>query len=262
MAWSVHNQAGQRKYLTVAETRAFLAAARKRGELVYSFCLLLAASGCRISEALALTGAHIDFEAEVVIIESLKKRRREVFRTVPLPRHVLAHLQRCLRSGALSPDRLWPWSRMTGYRRVCEVMREARISGGQASPKGLRHGFGVSAVQAGVPLNLVQRWLGHADIKTTSIYTHVTGAEERALASRMWRQASVPSARETPARAEAPLHARDVSKLVSALQTVPQGQGFRLLHDEILILCELLLPLLETLFAQEPAARRRRRSVT
>lgn len=55
-----------------------------------------------------------------------------------------------------------------------------------ATPKGLRHGFGVAAVQSGVPLNLVQRWLGHAKLETTAIYTNAIGDEERAIAARLW----------------------------------------------------------------------------
>jgi site-specific recombinase XerD len=51
----------------------------------------------------------------------------------------------------------------------------------------LRHGFGIHAVQSGVPLNLVQRWLGHARMETTAIYLDAMGSEEREIASRMWR---------------------------------------------------------------------------
>jgi integrase/recombinase XerD len=60
------------------------------------------------------------------------------------------------------------------------------IKGTQASPKGLRHGFGVAAVQARIPLNLVQRWLGHAQLSTTAIYAEAIGQEEQEIAARMW----------------------------------------------------------------------------
>ena len=50
---------------------------------------------------------------------------------------------------------------MTGWRAVHEVTAAARLEGPHASSKGLRHGFGVPAVSAGIPLNLVQKWLGH-----------------------------------------------------------------------------------------------------
>jgi hypothetical protein len=147
---------------------------------------MLASTGCRISEALSLSEASVDFEAGHVVIQSLKKRNRKIFRTVPLPPALLSMLQEGLKAGLLRHDRLWPWSRMTGYRRVCEVMRAARITGAHASPKGLRHAFGVCAIQSNVPLNLIQRWLGHADIKTTTIYTDAMGPEERQFAARMW----------------------------------------------------------------------------
>lgn len=52
--------------------------------------------------------------------------------------------------------------------------------------KGLRDGFGVNAIHRNVPLHLVQRWLGHANIATTTIYTEVIGPEEQEIASRMW----------------------------------------------------------------------------
>ena len=70
------------------------------------------------------------------------------------------------------------------------LARRARRHGGrrarraQASPKGLRHGFGVAAVSAGIPLNLVQKWLGHAQLTTTAIYADATGAEEKDIARR------------------------------------------------------------------------------
>ena len=49
------------------------------------------------------------------------------------------------------------------------------------------HGFGVAAVQASIPLNLVQRWMGHAQLSTTAIYAEAVGKEERDIAARMWR---------------------------------------------------------------------------
>lgn len=48
-------------------------------------------------------------------------------------------------------------------------MVAARLEGPHALPEGLRHGFGVAAVSAGIPLNLVQKWLGHAQLTRTAI---------------------------------------------------------------------------------------------
>lgn len=186
--------------MTERERESFLHAAAGREKCVRSFCWMLAATGCRISEALALSEDSIDFEAGHVIVESLKKRGKQVFRTIPLSPPLLRLLRDALDEGILGPDRLWPWSRMTGYRRVCEVMQAARVTGAHASPKGLRHAFGVSAIQSNIPLNLIQRWLGHADIKTTTIYTDAMGPEERQFASRMWRSETKRGPQRQPRR--------------------------------------------------------------
>jgi integrase len=61
-------------------------------------------------------------------------------------------------------------------------MAAAGVQGYHATPKGLRHGFGVAAVQASIPLHLVQRWLGHAQLATTTIYAEAMGQEERDIA--------------------------------------------------------------------------------
>ena len=66
-------------------------------------------------------------------------------------------------------------------------MRQAGLKGVPASPKGLRHGFGVAAVSAGIPLNLVQKWLGHAQFSTTAVYADAVGTEEQDIARRMWQ---------------------------------------------------------------------------
>lgn len=55
-----------------------------------------------------------------------------------------------------------------------------------ASPEGLRHASGVAAVSKGIPLNLVQRWLGHAQVTTAAIYADALGEEERCIAIWMW----------------------------------------------------------------------------
>ncbi len=47
-----------------------------------------------------------------------------------------------------------------------------------ASPPGALHAANRGAVSAGIPLNLVQKWLGHAELATTAIYADAVGAEE------------------------------------------------------------------------------------
>lgn len=183
--WGLYRPDGQRKYLTPGEFSRFVDAATRAPSPVMTFCLMLAYSGCRISEVLAMRGCDIEQEGGFVAVRCLKKRGRQVVRLVPLPPALIV----ALATGQLSGDtsrRLWPWSRTWGWMLVRRIMAQARLAHPSASPKGLRHAFGVRAVLSGIPLPLVQKWLGHADIATTAIYTNVMGSEERQLAERMW----------------------------------------------------------------------------
>jgi integrase len=184
---------GRRKYLTPAERQEFIRASESCLRQVRTFCETLAHTGCRISEALALTADRVDVDDGVLVIESLKKRRKGVYRAIPVPPSFLETLEQVhnLKAARGGEDRgrgvfLWPWSRPTAWRHVRSVMRAAKIAGLHASPKGLRHGFGIKAVVSNVPLNMTQKWLGHAQLATTAIYADATGPEEKQLAERMW----------------------------------------------------------------------------
>lgn len=175
---------GQRKYLCATEFRRFLDEAESEDAETRIFCRLLGLAGCRISEALELTAHSLDTEGSRVVFRTLKRRRR-VYRAVPIPAALMLELSRL--ADAEGPEaRLWPWSRQTGWRRVKAVMAKAGIAGPQATPKGLRHQFGILAAERNIPTGVAQRWMGHASPKTTAIYQQAVGAEERAFAERMW----------------------------------------------------------------------------
>jgi hypothetical protein len=97
--------------------------------------------------------------------------------------------------------------------------------GGCASPKGLRHAFGVRAIQSGAPLNLVQRWLGHADMKTTAIYTSAVGPEERAIAAMTWLEHDIEKHRKPTAMPEKPVKPRHFAPLSRPDRAPPPGAG-------------------------------------
>ena len=75
----LHDPDGKRLYLTAEERRAFLAAAGKAARPVRTLCGVLHTTGCRVSEALALTPERVDLTGKAVVFESLKKRRRGVY---------------------------------------------------------------------------------------------------------------------------------------------------------------------------------------
>lgn len=186
----LHAAEGGRKYLNGAERKRYLAALDARATEISLFCRFLALSGARISEALAVTPAALDLDRRLVSLITLK-RRRPVTREVPLPAELIAALDAffglttCqLGTNAVSP--LWEFSRTTAWRHVHESLAACGLVGARAMPKALRHGFAVAAFQAGVPPHLVQKWMGHASMRTTAIYGDVSGPDERMFAEKMW----------------------------------------------------------------------------
>jgi len=181
----LYNEHGSRKYLTAEEWHRFLRAADSTEARTRALCRTLAYTGCRISEALGLTRTRLDAATGCVVLQTLK-RRKQVFRAVPIPSGLLAELEGLpVLKG--DPLRLWEWCRQTGWRRVKAVMDQARVIGPQACPKGLRHGFGIAAAKENIPPGLTQRWMGHARLETTVLYQDAVGPEERAFAERLWR---------------------------------------------------------------------------
>ena len=185
----LYDTRGRRKYVTEHERERFLKAARAAPARINVFCQVLAYTGCRLSEALALTPERVDRAAGVLVFESLKKGSPWIFRAVPVPLgliETLGHLH-CRNARDGLTGQFWPWSRTTAWRHVRAVMRAAEVHEGAANPRGLRHTFAVFAVGAAVPLTMIQKWMGHADLSTTAIYLDVAGVEERQIAWRMWR---------------------------------------------------------------------------
>lgn len=183
MIQSLYDRTGNRKYLTARERLAFAHAACTAGNTVKTFCLTLAVTGARLSEVLALTSSRIDTADETIVFETLKQRKGGVFRAAPVS-PTITNLLRNYGSG--KQGRLWPWGRTHAWKTVKSAMRKAGIAEDLCKPKSLRHAFAVEASQNGIPLNIVQRWLGHARIETTAIYASAIGDEERSLARQAW----------------------------------------------------------------------------
>ena len=179
---------GSRKYLNDAERRAFYEVCKGEADKArQAFCLTLFYTGCRISEALNVTTVRIDLSQKCVVFETLKRRKRGVFRAVPIPDSLTAMLGELI-AGAAPSTHIWKFSRVTAYRIIKEVMIRADIRGNMASPKGLRHGFAIACIAEKIPLPTIKQWLGHARLETTAIYLGVSGDEERNLARRLWSE--------------------------------------------------------------------------
>ena len=183
----LHDRAGRRLYINLDDRGRFIEMAERCAPRQRSLCLILLYTGCRLSEALDLRGSSVQVSAGIITFRTLKRRRPDLYREVPVPECLIEALGAGHRLDTDAP--LWPdINRVTAYRWVKAVMARAGIAGAQASPKGLRHGFGIHAMHCGVQLNMLQKWMGHAAMSTTAIYANAIGAEERAIAARMWHE--------------------------------------------------------------------------
>ena len=144
-------------------------------------------TGARVSEALALTPAsfHEHAAAAFVSLATLKRRGRPRARARGAPERRLvpladpAYLDRLRRYLAThrpgARARLFPVTRQTVNNRLKRVAERANMR--HFSAHALRHSFAVNAVLHGVPVRVLQLWMGHARIDSTEIYTRVLGTE-------------------------------------------------------------------------------------
>jgi integrase/recombinase XerD len=148
---------------------------------------LLYASGLRVSELCALRTGQLDLRRGLVRV--IGKGSRE--RLVPAGSKALAALREYLERGrpALRPrgDTLFPgrggrpMTRQNFWVQLRRLGREAGIDADRLSPHVVRHSFATHLVEHGADLRTVQQLLGHRDISTTEIYTHVARERLRQL---------------------------------------------------------------------------------
>jgi integrase/recombinase XerD len=180
------------KVLAVSEVDRLIAAARAaaaegeprerlRGQRLYCLLELLYATGLRISELVSLPASAARRNERMLIVRGKGGKER----VVPLNeaarsamRDYVAMLAEVLES---QPSKwLFPSFGETGHLTRQHVGRElkslaasAGLRAAQVSPHVLRHAFASHLLHNGADLRVVQTLLGHADISTTQIYTHV-----------------------------------------------------------------------------------------
>jgi integrase/recombinase XerD len=143
----------------------------------------LYATGLRVSELVALKSFEVNLDAGVVRV--LGKGSKE--RLVPLGEEAVDRISQYLKARRKSDaDALFLTDRGAGMTRQAfwHLIRRygARaIPGKRLSPHVLRHAFATHLINHGADLRVVQLLLGHADISTTQIYTHVARERLKAL---------------------------------------------------------------------------------
>lgn len=189
-------QRGLPKILSIGEVDLLLATAEqeaianpahkgagKKARRHYVLLELLYATGMRVSELVGLLRVSVMRDASFLTI--VGKGGRE--RVVPLNDRSRDALMSYLKE--LTPGRfLFPSGSKSGHldrqvfgRELKELAGRAGILGERVSPHVLRHAFASHLLQGGANLRIVQTLLGHADISTTQIYTHVLDEQLREL---------------------------------------------------------------------------------
>jgi integrase/recombinase XerD len=181
------------KILSEAEVTALLAAARRmdgaEGARLVCFVELLYATGLRVSELVALPLTRLR-EDRFLAIKGKGGKERLVPLSEPARLALAAYAARrgeFLAEGETSRF-LFPSRGAEGHltrRRCGQLLKDLAILAGidprRVSPHVLRHAFASHLLDHGADLRSVQQMLGHADIATTQIYTHVLGERLQAL---------------------------------------------------------------------------------
>ncbi len=142
---------------------------------------LMYASGLRVSETADLKLADIDFESGMLRITGKGSKER----VVPTASKVLALIRRYIsvsRSELTARVPLSPYlfvsrnGRRLNRERIWAIIKEAALNAGidkDIHPHTLRHSFATHLLENGADLRAIQEMLGHSDISTTELYTHV-----------------------------------------------------------------------------------------
>ncbi len=152
---------------------------------------VLYATGLRVSELIGLTLGMVSLQQGVVRVVGKGSKER----LVPLGEEAVYWLDRYLRDarpdllGEVASDVIFPgrggkvMTRQTFWHRLKQVAAHAGISR-PLSPHTLRHAFATHLLNHGADLRVIQMLLGHSDLSTTQIYTHVAKARLQDLHAR------------------------------------------------------------------------------
>jgi integrase/recombinase XerD len=187
------------KVLSRADVDRLIAAAKKKGDddgvredggRMATLLEILYGTGLRVSELVTLPLAAVERDPAVLVVRGKGNKER----LVPLsdPARAAITQWRRVRAIALGDGEtsryLFPSRGRSGHltrQRFAQLLKEAafaaNIDPARVSPHVLRHAFASHLLEGGADLRSVQLMLGHADIATTQIYTHVLDEKLRSL---------------------------------------------------------------------------------
>lgn len=154
--------------------------------------LLMLDCGLRRGEVVNIQLGHIDFTKAILHVKSLKKRKDDVWRQIPIPPRTLEELANYISNlSTRNPEaHLFPAGGKSqsgrggmNPRQIEKQMR--KHTKGKFSPHALRHTYATRLVGKGVELLRVKKLLGHSSIQTTEIYAHIPTIQLREAVSRL-----------------------------------------------------------------------------
>lgn len=170
------------KLVEAARTRVGESEGKRQIKALRLACLveLLYATGLRVSELVGLSLRAATAEKDFILVKGKGGRERLVPVSATARESLQAYLSALNKSGQGGSKWLFPSSGAAGHLtrqhfaiELKALAREAGLAPGALSPHVLRHGFASHLLAGGADLRAVQQMLGHADISTTQIYTHV-----------------------------------------------------------------------------------------
>jgi len=199
------------KYLGESEVEDLLTAARDwpgpEGRRLVALVEVLYATGLRVSELVGLPLTALTRDRQMLVVRGKGGKERMVPLSEPARDAVAAYLEvrdKFVPKGraAKARSRLFPSRGKQGHltrARMAQLLKDlaarAGIAPAKVSPHVLRHSFASHLLAHGVDLRSLQQMLGHADIATTQIYTHVLDGRLKALVKKAHPLAGAPAKR-------------------------------------------------------------------
>jgi site-specific recombinase XerD len=186
-------------FLTVAEAKLLIESpdlSRPQGQRDRALLELLYASGLRVSELVSMNVEQVNLNTNEIRVWGKGSKERIVLIGIPASRALSTYINRGRpellgrkKNSALFLNR---YGGRLPARRVQKILTKyARTIDKRVHPHMLRHTFATHLLDGGADLKVVQELLGHADLSSTQIYTHVTQSRARKI-----YLASHPMARE------------------------------------------------------------------
>ena len=143
---------------------------------------LLYYAGLRLSEVINITWRDVDFDRDVIHVKKAKGQKERIVFFHKKLKEILKNHDCNDRSSILISERGNKYDKRT----IQEIVKNTAVKAGinkKITPHSLRHSFATHLLEAGADIRYIQKLLGHKNMQTTQIYTHVANKNIRNMAN-------------------------------------------------------------------------------